>query len=168
MLTMETFVAIIVSITLVAILGSVYLEIRRQIKPRIKVYFPDGSTQASYKSKEETEIAIHFRNAGRFAFPKPAARELAIFLYAPRTFTLKQIKTGTNSSSEVMESPSAGLFRDLQYLRVGGDIFLFHKEEEVVKALMVMSENTGMYTLKVAILSAQGDLGVHRLHIVVY
>jgi len=163
---MNTIVVIIVVLTLLAVLFSIYLEIRRQIKPRIKVYFPGGSTEAQYKAKEEASVAIHIQNRGKIGLPKPAARAMAFFVYAPHSFTLKQIEVGTDSSNQVMEAPSVGIFKDMRYLQIGGDIFLFDKEEEVVKVLILMPENTGRYPLKVAILSAEGDLGVHELEII--
>jgi len=83
---MNTVLLIIASVTLAAVLSHVYLEARRQTKPRIKVYFPDGSTRISYKAKEEASIAIHIQNRGRFGFPKPVARDMCLFVFTLPTF----------------------------------------------------------------------------------
>ena len=82
-------ILIITSITLLVILGSIYLEIRRQIKPRIKVYFPSGSTRVSYKAKEEVPVATNIQNKGRLGFSKPSARDTVIFAYTLPVFLLK-------------------------------------------------------------------------------
>ena len=167
MLTMETFIAIIVSITLAAILGSVYLEIRRQIKPRIKVYFPDGSTQASYKAKEEASVTIHIKNIGRYGFSKPCATELRIWVYTLPDFSLRELRWSSGSSPYARQAPSGGIFGGMQYVGDETSLSLFYKEEETITVAMQMPEKTGRYTAKVALQSAQGDLGIHELRIIV-
>jgi hypothetical protein len=161
---METTVVIIVSVTLLAILGSIYLEIRRQIKPKIKIYFPDGSTQMRYRAKEESNIAIHIKNTGTLGFPKPAATEIVIFVYMPLIFSPTKLQYSQRASTIVLKAPTGGLFSNMQYLAIG-DIVLFHKEEEVITLSTQLPEATGKYPVKVAILSDQGDLGVHQLDI---
>ena len=164
---MSTTVLIITSVTLFVILGSIYLEIRRQIKPRIKVYFPDGSTQASYKPKEEVSIALHITNIGRFGFPKPAATEVGMSVYTPITFLLKRLEYGDEYVDEVTRASSGGIFGGMHYIGAKLGLYLSHKEEEVVKLLAEMPEDTGRYPIKVSILSDQGDLGIHELEIIV-
>lgn len=165
---MDTIVVIIVSLTLLAILGSIYLEIRRQIKPRIKVYFPNGSTRASYKAKEEANVAIHFKNWGRFGFPKPPATSLSVFVNTPTSFLLKTLKShGGASDNTAVEAPSGGIFGGMQYLSLSKFLDLFHQEEEILVVHMQMPECTGKYIMKVAILSDEGDLGIHKLEIIV-
>ena len=164
---MDTIVVIIVSITLIAIISSVYLEIRRQIKPRIKVYFPDGSTQARYRAKEETNIAIHIQNSGRVGFPKPVARKINIFVYAPTNFLLKEIRYAGMADTDVTQAPTGGIFGGMQYFTIQNALSLFQKEEEVITFVTQMPENTGKYSIKVAISSDEGDLGIHELEIIV-
>ena len=167
---MDTIVVIIVSVTFIAIVGSVYLEIRRQIKPRIKVYFPDGSTQASYKAKEETNVAIHIKNIGRRGFPKPVATNINIFVYTPISFSLSKLEYLGMSRTGVEKAPLGGIFGGMHYLSLSPDVTmnLFHREEETIRVLMQMPEETGKQTVKGAIFSDEGDLGVHNLDIVVY
>jgi len=102
---MNTVLLIIASVTLVAVLSHVYLEARRQTKPRIKVYFPDGSTKASYRAKEETNVAIHIKNSGRFTFPKPVATNLSVFVYTLPTFLMKEFKWVDQSTTYVKQAP---------------------------------------------------------------
>ncbi len=163
-----TLLIIITLITLVVILGSVYLEMRRQIKPGIKVYFPDGSTQVRYRAKEEVPMSIHIQNKGRFGFPKPAATKIGIFIYAPTTFLLKELRGGEDRDTEIVKAPSGGIFGGMHYLGIEETFILFHKEEEVITVDMQMPQDTGKYSIKVTILSEQGDLGIHQLDIVVY
>ena len=167
---MDTIVVIIVSVTLIAIVGSVYLEIRRQIKPRIKVYFPDGSTQASYKAKEETNVAIHVQNKGRLGFPKPVAKDIGIFVYTPINFSLRKLEYLGMSETSVRKAPSGGIFGGMHYLSLPATVAmnLFHTEEETITVLTQMPEETGKQTIKVAIYSDEGDLGVHELTIIVF
>ena len=164
---MSTAVLIITLVTLFVILGSVYLQIRRQIKPRIKVYFPDGSTRVSYKAKKETPVAIHMRNAGRFGFPKPAARDMTILVYTLPVFLLKEFRWAGKSSPYVKEAPSGGIFGGMHYM--GGDtsLMLVHEEEEVITVVMQMPKNTGKYPVKIAVSSREGDLGIHELEIII-
>ena len=166
---MDTIVVIIVSITLLTILGSIYLEIRRQVKPRIKVYFPDGSTRASYRAKEETNVTMHVQNKGRLGFPKPVARNISLFVYTPTSFLLKELRWLGQSETTVREAPSGGIFGGMHYLSLPPPVAmnLFHIEEEAVTILMQMPEKTGKQTIKVAIFSDEGDLGVHHLDIFV-
>ena len=164
---MNNIVVIIVSITLIAILGSVYLEIRRQIKPRIRIYFPDGSTRATYKAKEETNVAIHTTNVGRRGFPKPAATNMSFFVYAPPPLLLKKLQAGNESDTELVKAPLGGIFAGMHYLRVEKALNLFHEEEESITVLIQIPEQTGKQTIKIAVLSYEGDLGVHQLDIFV-
>jgi hypothetical protein len=160
-------ILIITSLTLLVVLGFCYLEIRRQIKPRIKIYFPDGSTRASYKAREETNVTLHIKNSGRLAFPKPAATEMTLYVYAPTSFQLKKLEYGNKSETVVNDAPAGGIFRDMRYLSMTGTFDLFHQEEEVVTVLMQMPEKTGKYTIKVPVTSREGDLGIHELEIIV-
>ena len=164
---MNTPIFIITSITLLVILGAFYLELRRQIKPRIKVYFSDGSTQASYEAKEEANVSIHFKNAGRRCFPKPVASNVKLSVDTPTSFMLKELKWGGQSETKVRKALPGGVFGGMHYLRLPATISLqlFHGEEEAVQVLMQMPEETGKWTIKVAILSDEGDLGVHELEI---
>ena len=164
---MDTIVVIIVSITLLAILASIYLQIRGQTKPRIRVYFPDGSTKISYRAKEETPVAIHFQNKGRLGFPKPASTNLSIVVYTMPTFLLKEFRWTDNSSPYVKQAPSGGIFGGMHYMGGSTTLMLFHKEEEVITVVTQMPEKTGNYPVKVAISSDQGDLGIHTLEIIV-
>ena len=164
---MDTIIITIVSITLLAILGSIYVEIRRQIKPRIKVYFPDGSTRASYRAKEETNVSIHIQNRGRFGFPKPVATAVSVFVFAPPILSLKELRCGPMSDSVVKKAVSGGIFGGMHSLGIREALTLFHKEVEVITVLMQMPEATGRYSIKVPIVSNEGDLGVHELEIIV-
>jgi hypothetical protein len=163
---MNIAMLIIISITLAV---SVYLALRRQVKPRIKVYFPDDSTQASYRAKEETNIAIHIKNRGRFGFPKPVATNMTIFVYTPISFSLRKLKYMDVSETRVAKAPSGGIFGGMHYLTLSPNVNLnlFHGEEETITALMQMPEETGKQTIKVAVFSNEGDLGVHELEIIV-
>ena len=165
---MDTIVVIIVSVTLIAIFGSVYLEVRGQIKPRIRVYFPDGSTQISYKAKEEAPIAIHIKNSGRFGFPKPVVTEISILVYAPTNLLLKEFQCAGGDDNNLKKAPLGGIFGGMHYLGGKTTLMLFDKEEEVITVLMQMPEQTGKQTLKIATESKQGDLSVHNLEIIVY
>ena len=164
---MDTTIVIIVSITLLAIFGSVYLEVRRQIKPRIKVYFPDGSTRASYKAREEANVTIHIQNRGRLGLPKPAAMNMCVLVYTPLTFSLKEFSWGTISDTNVKQASSGGIFGGMHY--IGGEVpvILFHGEEEFVTVIMQMPERTGQYAIKIAVSSREGDLGIHELEVIV-
>ena len=164
-----TLLIIITSITLLVIFGSVYLEIRRQIRPRIKIYFPDGSTRIAYKAKEEINLSINFKNKGWFSLPKPVARNIHLFVYGPSTFLLKELRWASRVQTDVMEAPSGGIFGDMHYLGLPGTVMvnLFHKEEETATILVQMPEKTGRYTFKVAIFSDEGDLGIHELEIII-
>ena len=166
---MDTVILIIISITLAVIVVSVCLEIRRQIKPRIEVYFPDDSRPARYKAKEVTNVAIHMRNAGRFGFPKPVATNIRIFVYAPISFTLKKLEYLGMSETHVRKAPSGGIFGGMHYLNLASTVTfsLFHTEEETITVLMQMPEETGKQPIKVAIVSDEGDLGIHKLEIIV-
>jgi hypothetical protein len=164
---MDTIVVTIVSITLLAILGSIYLEIRRQIKPRIRVSFPNSLTKISYKAKEESGVAIHMKNSGRFGFPKPAAMDMIILVYTLPTFVLKELKWSDNSETYVKKAPSGGIFGGMHYIGGETSLILFHEEEEVITVVMQMPENTGKYPVKVAISSQEGDLGIHQLEITI-
>ncbi len=167
---MDTIVVIIVSITLLAILASIYLEIRRQIKPRIKAYFPDGSSEASYKAKEETNLTIHVQNKGRLGFPKPVAKNMSLYVYTPTSILLKELRWLGQSETQVREAPLGGIFAGMHYLSLPAVVTmsLFHKEEEAVTILMQMPEQTGKQTIKVAVFSDEGDLGVHELEIIIF
>ena len=167
---MSTTVLIITSITLFVILASIYLEIRRQIKPRIMVYFPDGSTRASYRAKEETNVALHIRNKGRFGFPKPVATNISIYVYTPISFSLRKLEYLGMSETRVRKAPSGGIFGGMHYLSLAATVTmnLFHAEEETITVLTQMPEETGKQTIKVAIVSDEGDLGVHELEIIVF
>ena len=166
---MNAILLIIASVTLVAVLSHVYLEARRQTKPRIKVYFPDGSTQILYRAKEEANVAIHFKNYGRFGFPKPPATSISVFVYTPTSFLLKTLKSHAGGSDNtVVEAPSGGIFGGMHYLGLSEYLALFHQEEEIIVVHMQMPECTGKYTMKLAVLSDEGDLGVHNLDIIVY
>ena len=164
---MDTIVVIIVSVTLIAIVGSIYLEVRGQIKPRIKVYFPDGSTRVSYKAKEEAPVTIHIQNRGGFGLPKPVARDITVFVYTPLTFLLKEFKWSNISDTEIKQASSGGIFGGMHY--IGGETphLLFNKEEEDLAVVMQMPEKTGLYTVRVAVSSREGDLGIHELEIIV-
>jgi len=165
---MDTPGIIIGLITLFAVGGSIYVGIRSQIKPRIKVYFPNSSTQASYKAKEEANVSIHFKNSGRRGFPKPVARNVRLSVNTPTSFLLKELQWGGQSESYVRKALPGGLFAGMHYLRLPPvNLNLFHGEEEAVTVLMQMPEKTGKWTIKVAILSDEGDLGVHELEIIV-
>jgi len=165
---MNTVLLIIASVTLVAVLSHVYLEARRQTKPRIKVYFPNGSTQASYKAKEEANVAIHFKNEGRFGFPKPPATSISVFVYTPTSFLLKTLEShGGASENIVVEAPSGGIFGGMHYSGLSKYLDLFHQEEEIIVVHMQMPECTGKYITKLAFLSDKGDLGIHKLEIVI-
>ena len=164
---MDTIVVIIVSVTFIAIVGSVYLEIRRQIKPRIMVYFPDGSTRASYRAKEETNVSIHIQNRGRFGFPKPVATAVSVFVFTSPNLLLKELRCGRMSDSVVKKGVSGGIFGGMHSLGIREALTLFHKEVEVITVLMQMPEATGSYSIKVPIVSNEGDLGVHELEIIV-
>ncbi len=160
-------ILIITSITLLVILGSIYLEIRRQIKPRIRVYFPDGSTKISYKVKEEANVAIHVQNKGRLGFPKPAAMDICVLIYMSPTFLMKEFRWAHISDTNVKQASSGGIFGGMHY--VGGAIpcILFHREEEAITVVMQMPERTGKYLAKIAVSSREGDLGIHELEIIV-
>ena len=162
---MNTTIVIITSITLFVIVSSLYLEMRRQAKPKIKVYFPDGSTRASYKAKEEADVAIHIRNIGRRGFPKPAATKMGLFVYAPTPLLLKRLQCGSTSNTELIKAPLSGVFGGMHYLQVERIINLFYGEEEAITVLMQMPEETGKQTIKIATLSDQGDLGIHEVEI---
>ncbi len=164
---MDTAILILISVTLLVILGSVYLEIRRQIKPNLKIYFPDGSTKISYRAKEEASVAIHIKNIGKLGLPKPVARNIAAFVYSTPTFLLKQFKWGSISITQVNQASAGGIFGGMQYMSVKAPCILFHGEEEVITIVMQMPENTGNYSVKVAISSDEGDLGIHDLKIIV-
>ncbi len=164
---MDTVILAIISVTLFVILGSVYLEMRRQAKPKIAVYFPNGSKRISYRAKEEANVAIHIKNIGRFGLPKPCATTLAIFVYTRPTFLLKEFRWVDQSSPYVKQAPSGGIFRDMHYMGGKTTLSLFHKEEEVITVAMQMPEKTGNYPVKVPISSDQGDLGIHKLEIIV-
>lgn len=166
---MDTAIVIIASVTLVAVLSHVYLEARGQIKPRIKVYFPDGSTQASYKAKEEANVAIHIKNSGRFGFSKPAAKNMGFFVNAPPCLLLKklQVQSGSQSETQLIKAPLSGIFGGMHYLSIERALNLFHGEEEAIIVLMQMPQETGKQTIKVAVLSDEGDLGIHELQIIV-
>ena len=116
---------IITSITLLAIISSVYLELRRQIKPKIKVYFPNGSTQVSYRTKEEIDVAIHIKNTGRFGFPKPAATNMSFFVYAPTSLLLKCVNRGKSKVIDPLTYPDWAYARynhaDIEWSLVKGE-----------------------------------------------
>ena len=164
---MDTIVVIIVSVTLIAIVGSVYLEIRRQVKPRIKVYFPDGSTKISYKAEKEANMSIHIKNNGRFGLPKPVARDIGVLVYTPPTFLLKEFKWGTISDTLVKQASSGGIFGGMHYIGGETPYILFNKEEEDLTVVMQMPERTGRYTVKIAVSSREGDLGIYELEVIV-
>ena len=164
---MSTTLLIITSATLFVILSSIYLEIRRQIKPRIKVYFPGGSTKISYRAKEEANMSIHIQNTGRFGLPKPVARDISVLVYTPPTFLLKEFKWGTISDTEVKQASSGGIFGEMHYIGGETPYILFSKEEEDLTVVMQMPERTGRYTVKIAVSSREGDLGIHELEIIV-
>ena len=166
---MDTVILAIISVTLFVILGSVYLEVRRQIKPRIKIYFPDGSTKTSYRAKEETNVSIHIQNIGRIGFPKPVAKNIRLFVYTPTSFLLKELRWSGESETDVRKAPSGGIFGGMHYLTLPPTVHvnLFHIEEEAMAVLMQMPEETGKQTIKVAVLSDEGDLGIHELEIIV-
>ena len=168
--TMSTVIVIIVSITLLAILASIYLEIRRQIKPRIKVFFPDGSTKISYRAKEETNVAIHIQNRGRLGFSKPVATNISAFVYAPTGFSLRKLEYLGMSETRVRKAPSGGIFGGMHYLSLPATVSmnLFHTEEETITVVTQMTEETGKQTIRVAIFSDEGDLGVHELEVIVF
>ena len=166
---MNNPILIITLVTLFVILGSVYLEMRRQTKPRIKVCFPGGSTQMSYQVKEEANVAIHIQNRGRLGFPKPVARNVHAFIYTPTNFLLKELRWSGESETRVQKAASGGIFGGMNYLTTPVDLIinLFHGEEETTTVHMQMPEETGVYPIKVAVLSSEGDLGVHELKIIV-
>ncbi len=165
---MDTVILAIISVTLFVILGSVYLEVRRQIKPRIKVYFPDGSTETRYKAKEEASVAIHIKNIGTFGFPKPVATNVSLFIYAPPPLLLKTLQCASRSNTRLVKAPLGGIFGGMHYLSVEEVLNLFHGEEETMTVLTQMPEETGKQTIKVAVLSDEGDLGIHELEIIVF
>ena len=156
---------LIATTTLLAVLGSIYLEIRRQTKPTIRVYFPDGSKRISYRAKEQANIAIHIKNIGRFGFPKPAATEMAIFVYMPLSFLPTKLEYAPTIHTKIGKAPSGGLFSNMQYLAIG-HMQLFHNEEEVITLSTGLPEATGRYFIKTAVTSGQGDLGVHQLEVI--
>ena len=164
---MNTPILIITAVTLVVILGSLYLEIRRQIKPRIKVYFPDGSTQASYKAKENATVALHMKNSGRFGLPKPVATELSILVYTPTNLLLKKWSCIDGMDNRLRKAPLGGIFGGMHYMGGETRLSLFDKEEELMTILLQMPEGKGKYPVKVAITSKEGDLGIHKLTIIV-
>jgi len=165
---MNTVGIIIGVITLLAVFATIYVGIRGQIKPRIKVYFPDGSMRASHEAKKKANVAIHFKNRGRFGFPKPPATSISVYVYTSTSFLITTLKShGGMSSNVVVEAPSGGIFGGMHYTGLEEYLSLFHQEEEIMILHTQMPECTGEYTIKLAILSDQGDLGIHKLEIVV-
>lgn len=166
---MDITIPIIMVITLFAVLGSVYLQVRRGVKPRIKLHFADGSDQIAYRAKEETSVAIHMENKGTLSLPKVTATHMHIFVYAPTSLLLKALRDNYGrSTTATYKAPADGLFQGMHCISFKEDLYLFYKETEVLTLNVQMPAETGRHTIKIAVLSDQGDLGVHRLDIIIY
>ncbi len=97
-----------------------------------------------------------------------AARKIGLSVYVPINFLLRSIEYAGVSVSNVTKAPSGGIFGGMQYLGIGEAFDLSYKEEEAIKVLMQMPEETGKYNIKIPIYSLEGDLGIHNLEIIVY
>ncbi|MFC2068547.1 hypothetical protein ACFLTP_06025 [Chloroflexota bacterium] len=109
-------ILIVSSLTFLVVASAFYLEIRSQLKPKIKIRFPDGSVQASFNSGAETEMKLHIKNSGRFTLPKPAATDMTLHVYAPASFQLKNLRYGNKSETAVNDAPAGSIFKDMHYL----------------------------------------------------
>ena len=62
-------------------------------KPRVKVYFPDKSTNIKFRANEEATINLHIENRGDlFKIKRPMIRNFGFLAYFPLNFEIKTIK----------------------------------------------------------------------------
>lgn len=162
---MNTAIVVISLITLIFVGASLIVAIRHGTKPRILAYFPDGSTQARYTHGEELSVSFHIKNVGtKFLMPNIATTDTSLFVYTPLKFVLKKITLGPFTNSKVFNTPADGIFKEMQYLVIGG-FSLYYGEVESFTVDMIMPTETGQYTICIAMMSKEGDLGIKNLEI---
>ena len=96
--------------------------------------------------------------------PNIATTDISLSVYAPLKFGLKHITFEAFSNSKVFNTPADGIFKEMQYLVIGG-FSLYYGEVESFTVDMIMPTETGKYTICIAVMSKEGDLGIKKLEI---